>query len=339
MSLFSSKIATKSMVPICRQLATSYNAGIPIVRGLGLVGDAARDPRARRVIQGIRADVENGATLGAATRAQEKYLPEFFIQLMASGELGGKLDVMLRDLADYYEDRLAMKRDMIAAAIYPMVQLAAAWFLGTFALRLIMSPEFGTSQFDLAIYVGEWLVFQAKAAVVFALVFAGCVVLARFGLLRWITGWVSNYVWPIRGVMRKFALVRFFRSFSLLISSGLNIQQCVRSAAAVTGNPYIERDLLRAVPLISDGVTLTEAFSHCRSLTPVAREMLFVGEQSGRLDESLNKVAEYHLAEANQAVQATAKILGILVLLGIATLVGVIVIKFYLTLYSRMGVM
>src|SRR5690606_31477556 len=110
MGLMTAEISSKHLVPLCRQMATSYDAGLPIIRTLELMADNAKDARAKQVFRSMAEDTRNGATLGEAARRQQKYLPRFFIELLHSGELGGRLDVMLRDMADYYEDKLAMQR-------------------------------------------------------------------------------------------------------------------------------------------------------------------------------------------------------------------------------------
>ena len=337
MGLFSAQVSTKEMVPLCRQLATTYDGGIPIIKSLDLVAGMARGSKARQVIRGLSEEVQSGSTLGDAARKQARYLPQYFIELLSAGELSGQLSAMLRDLADYYEDRLAMRRSLIGMMVYPCLQLSAAWFLGSFALRLIRSLDFtGKTRFDLIEYCIGYLWFQLRALTVAVSVFAVIVVLARMGVFKWIWGWVTNYLWPIKTVTRKFALARFFRSMSLLVGSGMNIIRCIENSAAIIVNPYIQRDLLLAVPRIDDGATLYEAFSVTRSLTPVAREMLFVGEQSGNLEDSLRKVAEYHLEEANHAVKVATRILGVVILLTMAGLIGYLYITFFVTYYGGM---
>lgn len=337
MGLFSAKIPTRSMVPMCRQLATAYHAGIPIVRGLLLASENARDKRSRQVLREMADSVREGSTLAGAAKRQEKYLPPFFIELLRAGEQGGRLDVMLNDLASYYEDRMRMQRQILIGLTYPALQVAMAWFLGTFALGLVSKIDFSSQvRFDLMQYIISYLYFQGGAMAVLAALILSCAALSRMGVFSWIYGWFTNHIWPINIVTRKFALARFFRSMALLIGSGMHIIPCIKSAAATTANPYIERELLRAVPFVSDGATLVEAFAPVRIMTPTAREMLLVGEQSGNLDGALMKVSEYHLAEANQAVKVASTVMGVLILVGIAALVGALIITFYSRLYGGM---
>lgn len=341
MGLMTTEISARHLVPICRQMATSYDAGLPILRTLEMMADNAKNSRSKQVFRDMAGDIRQGATLGEAARRQQKYLPRFFIELLHSGELGGRLDIMLRDLAEYYEDRLAMQRTIVGAMVYPALQLAAAWFLGTFSLGIIGKINLDTGEpFSLDRYFTEYLTFQGFATGSFALVVVGIIVLARLGLIRWSSGLVLHHIWPLNTVSRKFSLARFFRSFSLLVGSGMNMKSCIANAAAITGNPYIEKDLLKAIPRVADGHTLVEAFSGCRSLTPLAREMIEVGERSGNLEGSLRKVSEYHLEEGRHAVNVATKILGVGIVLAVGLTVGYIIISFYSKYFSMLdGIM
>ncbi|MFA6242553.1 MAG: type II secretion system F family protein [Candidatus Hydrogenedentales bacterium] len=340
MGLFSPQIDLKKMVPLCRQLATTHDAGIPIVRALDVVGRQQKDRQVREMLIKMNDSIKDGSSLAEAARAQSRLLPTFFIELIASGERGGKLDVMLRDLAQYFEDRLAMQRQITRAMTYPIIQLMFAWFCGTFALRLIPKVTAGIAgkgePFDLMAYFREYAIFQAQAMLVFATVFAVCVVLSRLGYFGYVWGFFATKVWPLSTVTKKFGLARFFRSMSLLIGSGLRIDHCVESSAAVTANPYMQKDLVKAIPLIRDGCTLVEAFTASRYLTPTAREMIHIGEISGQLETALRKVSQYHLDEATHAVNIATKVFSVLIGLAMAGLVGYIIITFYMRLYGGM---
>lgn len=342
MAILSSQISTKAMVPVCRQLATTYEAGIPIMKAIDHVGSHSKDPGVRKALLAMGKDLSGGATLAEAAQRQSKYLSPFFVHLLASGEQGGHLDVMLNDLAEYFEDRLAIQRSILAAMTYPILLLTIAWFLGSFAIGMVRealasiddSTRGGVS--GVTEYIGEYVDFQIGAIVIFAIVCGVFILLARLGALKWITGAVTTHVWPLAKVTRYFGMARFFRSFALLISSGLGVPQCIRGAAAVTANPYIERDLLRAVPRVKEGSTLVEAFAGSHCMTPLAREMLAVAEESGKLDEHLKKAADYHLKEANHAVQVAMTVFTTLLMLCVFALVGGIIIYFWTTLYGGM---
>ena len=339
MGLFSPEIPTKNMVPLCRQLATAYDAGIPIIQVFESVSSQSGTGKTRRVMREIAADLRSGSGLDDAVKKQSKFLSPIFVHLLATGEVGGRLEIMLKDLADFYEDRLRMQRQIAASMFLPAVELAAAWFLGSFALGILSVVQeaidgTGGGTKGVTAYVDRYIQLQMRAGVVVVFFFIIAVILARMGVLRWVTGFVSTYIWPLSTVTRHFALARFFRSLSLLIGSGLSITRCVQNAAAVTSNPYMERDLLKAVPHIKRGSTLVEAFSHTRFLTPVSRDMLAVGEESGNLEFQLRKTSEYHMQDGNTAAERTAKIFGLMIMFAVFVLVGGIIISFYANLYG-----
>ncbi|HOS03809.1 MAG TPA: type II secretion system F family protein [Candidatus Hydrogenedentes bacterium] len=340
MGLVSSQLPMRSLVVTCRQLSTAYNAGIPILQGIELTERQARGSKTRQVLAAMRHAIRSGSTLADAARAQAPYLPRILIELLDAGEKGGRLDVMLRDLADYYEDRLAMRREIVGALVYPVFMLFAAWYFGSFALMLVnrllgvFAPR-ADAAFDFEAFFRDYFQLQLFAHAAALAVVAVCIVLARMGVFRWISSLFTTFLWPFSAVTRRFALSRFFRTMSLLIGSGLPIVACIERSAAVALNPYIERDLLKAVPYVKEGSTLTHAFAGVY-LTATAREMLHVGEETGSLEVQLRKVSDYHLAEALQAVQMATRLLRVLVMLIVGATVGLVVIRFYATLYGGM---
>jgi len=335
MGLLSPQVSTKEMVLFCRQLATAYEAGIPILQGLNLVRRGGISRKLSGILERSAARIREGASLSESLRGESRYLPPFFVEVLAAGEQGGTLDAMLKDLADFYEDLLKLKQSVAVSMVYPGLQLAAAWFLGTFSLRLLPYIRSGGDRaFQFDAYLRDYMIFQTRAAV-FALGAAVVVILlGRAGLLDKLAGFIKTFVWPFNQISRRFGLSRFFRSMSLLVGAGLRMDRCIEHAARVTMNPLMERDLKRAIPLVMGGHTLVEAFSRVNCLSPVGRDMLAVGEQTGKLETSLRKVAEYHLAEAKAAVSIATKVMNVLILLAVGAVVGYIVISFYSGLYS-----
>jgi type IV pilus assembly protein PilC len=335
MGVLTSEISNKQMVPLCRQIATSYDAGIPIIRTLEIVSNQLKDQKLRGIVQTMRDDIVQGSTLAEAANKQRKYFPPVFINLLAGGEQGGKLDVMLRDLADYYEDRQAMTRQIVGMMIYPLIQLGLAWFLGTFSLRLItlvmgqMSARSPSIKFEDVI--ADYLTFQGKSMIVVALAAVAVVVLSRAGLFKYVSGIVKTYIWPISNVARNFAMARFYRSMALLTGSGLNIIKCIQNSAAATANPYIEKDVLKIIQPLQHGSPLSDALGESKFINQVSREMIRVGEESGRIESQFKKASEYCLEQAKHAAQIMTRVFGVLVSLVVACIVGYVVIRFYVT--------
>lgn len=320
---------------MCRELATAYDAGIPILKGLQLIERTAASNTTKNVLMEMRTAIQAGATLGDAARAQQKRLPPFFVELLASGERGGKLDVMLRDLADYYEDRLRIQRAVAGAMAYPAFLMAASWFLGSFSIGLIGNLSLDPRKtFSLGDYVDAWLRFQGIALLLFAGALVVLWLLGRTGIPQRLWGIIATHLWPLSAVTRRFALARFFRSFSLLAGAGINIRHSIEQAALTTANSYMVEDLSKALPVVAQGGTLEEAFARCRTLTPVDREMIAVGEVSGNLEFQLKKAAEYHFEAAQVALKVALRSLSTGLILLAGSLVGYTIISFYSKLFS-----
>lgn len=338
MGLLSSKLSAGEMAIICRQLAVMYNAGIPILGALSLVAEQRPGTKGYRFLSAMSALIADGASLGEAARAESNVLPDLFVEVMSAAEKGGRLDVLLRDLADHYERIHEMKRAVIVSLIYPGLQLVAAWFLGTFALGIARSIgniyDGSGGRFSMSAYLSAYAWFQVA---VVGLLFLGAVILAvpaRLGWLHGVATLAKNSIWPLNRISQKFALARFYRGMALLVQAGLDMKQCIARSAAMTMNPPMERDLKKAVPVVGRGGTLVEAFSASRYLSRVGREMLAIGEQTGDLDVALQKAAEYSFEEGRAAVTSAAKVLQVLITVVVGCIVGYFVISFYGNLYK-----
>jgi type II secretory pathway component PulF len=339
MPVFSKELSTKAMVPVCRQIATAYEAGIPIIRVMETVGAQQRNPAVRRVLESIGRDLSAGATLAEATANHSEYLSPYFANLLGSGEQSGKLDTMLNDLATYYEDKLALQRKITGALAYPIFLISACWFLGTFAFGIVrntlanINSRTSGAQ-NISEYLKEYLSLQVNAMGILAILIIIAIVLSRMGLLKWITCMITTHIWPLSVVTRKLGMARFFRSLGLMFGSGISTTTSIEKSAAVVGNPYIEQDLLASIPLVRRGHTLVESFSECKMMTPLAMEMLMVGEQSGNMDGQLLKAAEIHQREADQAITMATQVMTTLIMAVAFTMVGGIVIYFWTSFYG-----
>lgn len=332
MGLLSKELSARTMVPLCRQLATAYDAGIPITRTLEIVGSKQKDRGVRSLLTGIRDGIKSGETLTSAANRHRDKLSPFFIAVLEAGERGGRLDLMLNDLAEYFEERLELQRQVIGMMAYPAILLYIAWWLGNFSLQ-VLGQQFASLN-DLFVFMGEYAMWQAQVHAVFAVVAVVFIVLSRAGVTPFLVSKLALRVWPFGNVVRKFAIARFARSFSLLVASGVPMEKAIRGAAAVSGNAEIERDLVQAVPYVRDGRTLAEAFAGSRYLDATAKEMIIVGEESGKLDTQLRKVGEYNMAEARHATHRLMKVLPVLVMLMVGGAVAYIIISFYMRLYG-----
>lgn len=332
--IFSSKLGLRTMVPFCRQLATAHKAGIPILRSFEIIVNQTHNWRLRNVVSRMSDSIRAGSTLDQAARQESKYLPAFFVELVGAGEIGGRLAEIFENLADYYERMAELVRKLIGKLIYPLCLLLA--LLITMCLMSAIGKASNEYGLDFNLLIQSFLANLLRLSAALAVLLAVIVVLARMGLLRWISGLVSTFMWPLASLTRKLSISRFARSLALLVRSGVPITEAVRKAAATANNPYIERSLVRCIPDIQAGEPLSTALSPCRYLSEMAREMIHTGEESGALDQHLEKIADIHEAEAVQAAQNVIVVLGVLVLVAVAIGIGFFVISFWTNYYGAL---
>ena len=268
---------------------------------------------------------------------EQAYLPSLFVELVGAGEMSGRLDEMFDSLAGYYERTLDLVRRMRGKMIYPIVLVTL--------LLLVMNFWFAIFRATMGALGAGGVDFNKLVRVffqnigLFGLGLAGAlvvlVVLSRLGVLGWIFGFVSTFLWPFSRLTRKLAISRFARAFGLLLKSGVPVMDALTKAAVVTSNPYIERSLLRCLPAIQSGESLSVALSQCRYLSDLAREMIHSGEEAGRIDQHLEKVAEIHEAEATQAAKNLIVVMGIMLLLAVGIAIGIYVVSFWVGYYEN----
>jgi type IV pilus assembly protein PilC len=299
-----------------------------------IIARQTRDNRLKRIVFRMAESIRGGSTLEEAARRESKYLPRFFVELVGAGEMGGRLDEIFDNLATYYERTYLFVRQIVTSLIYPGMQLLVFFLVATLmgALNTCMSEQGLNVDELIRVYLGM----LGRSLLVGLIVLVVAIVLARAGLLKWVAALFSTFVWPVAPVIRKSALARFARSLGLLVRSGVPITEAVRKAAATTSNPYIERSLLQCVPAIQAGNSVSSALSKCPYLSEMARELIYTGEESGKLDFHLAKIAEIHEDEAVQAARVLVRVAGILILLAIAVLVGWFVIRFYVGYFNSL---
>lgn len=294
--LFARRFGMKRMALFCHSFAALQDGGVPVLRSLHVLGrpdppNTISDKRLRIILNRVGERVQRGATLGEAFRAERRSFPDLFIELVASGELVGEMGTLLRELATYYDQRVEARRALIRSLVYPAVIVLLAFYLIPF-IKGFLRSDLSVEEY-LLVYLRQTVRTHAGPAIVFA-------VLWVTGLWACIWAFVKTYVPPLRGITRRFALGRFFRCWAILLDAGLGVVPAIERAAAATGNPYIRRALVRAVPLVQQGRTLEEAFASMPYLTPLERTMISTGEQAGRIESLLNKVSHELFASAHQ---------------------------------------
>ncbi len=340
-------IKTRDIVIFTRQFATMINAGLPLVQSLDILARQTENKALARVIEQVQHDVESGNTLADALRNHPKVFTDLFVNMVAAGEVGGILDVILLRLAVFLEKNDALKRKIKGAMVYPAVIFLVA--IGAVAtLLIVVIPTFqemfesagvplpAPTRVVIGLSEGLQSYWYIVLAVIAALVIGirtyyktsnGQLVIDRL-LLRV----------PIIGpLLRKTAVARFTRTLGTLVSSGVSILDGLEITARTAGNRVIQDAVMASRTSIAGGETIAEPLKRAEVFPPMVVSMIHVGEQTGGLDEMLTKIADFYDEEVDQAVEALLSALEPIMIVFLGGIVGGMIVAMYLPIFDMIN--
>lgn len=334
-----------------RQLAVMIDAGLPLVESLEVLGAQEEDAGFRETILAVRAHVEGGVGLAAALARYPRAFDTLYVNMVAAGEAGGVLDVILQRLATYIETSVRLRAQVRAALTYPAAVVAIAAVVVAAVLWKVV-PAF-TSLFD---GLGATLPLPTRVVMAasdgFAVVVpvlllgggAGALGLRRFYRTprgrRLVDGALLGA--PAFGtVLRKVAVARFCRTLATLLSAGVPILDALEITARTAGNAVVEGAVLTARGSIESGEPVSAPLRKTRVFPLLVTQMIHVGETTGALDTMLARIAGFYEEEVDAAVAAMLALLEPLLIAFLGVVVGGIVLAMYLPIFdliSRMAV-
>ncbi|NPV82102.1 MAG: type II secretion system F family protein [Candidatus Aminicenantes bacterium] len=340
------KVRLKELAFFSRQLSVLIDAELPLIQSLGLLAEQQKNRYFSRVITEVKEDVEAGSALHQALRKHPKVFDDLYCNLVASGEQSGSLDTMLRRLADYQESMIKLRAKVRQAMIYPAAIITFAILVAIFMLWKVI-PVFGSIYQELGAQLPALTAF-VLALSRFVQRFIIIIFLGLVGLVVGFRYWRKTppgreavdrgmLKFPVMGnLMRKISLSRFTRTLSTLISGGVPMLESLKIASTTTGNVIIERQILNARQMVSEGKSLNDALKEAGQgeFPPMMIQMVNVGESTGTLDEMLGKLANFFDDEVDDAVTSLLAALEPMVLIFVGGIVGGLVISMYLPLFN-----
>ncbi len=341
---FGPKVKVKDVVVFTRQFATMIDAGLPIVQGLDILGRSAENPAMKRVLLDVRDHVQNGGTLAEGMGRHPKAFDDLFVSMVAAGEVGGILDIILERLANHLEKSSKLKRQVKTAMIYPGVVVAAAVIV-TSVLLIFVIPTFADvfSGFGAAlpaptrfvISLSDFMV--ANGFLIFG-TFAGFI----FFLRRFAKTDKGKRVLhplylklPVFGeIIRKVSVARFTRTLGTMVSSGVPILDALQICSKTSGNKIVEAEINAVRASISEGKPIAEPLADSIIFPPMVVQMIAVGESTGALDAMLNKVADFYDDEVENAVSAMKQLIEPIMIIVLGSIVGGLVVAMYLPIFK-----
>lgn len=312
MKMGNPRLKTKELMLICRQMASLLSAGITVIRALDMLYQQMESKKAKEVIGNIYESIQSGKTLSESFREQEKALPSIMIYMIAAGEESGRLDEVMVHLAAHFEKDSKLKNKVAAAMVYPMILLFLTVAI-TLGLMILVVPQFAKTLADLGAplpgitllvlgmsknLVAYWYIYLI-IIIVLVVVFRAYTRSEKGGLA------FDKFLLkvPIVGKSQRMtAAARFTRTLSTLLKSGINVLEALEITSKTLGNRFLQARLYEARNDIRKGMSLSRSIRGISEFPPMIYAMVSIGEESGTLDEILNKSADFFEDEADSAM-------------------------------------
>jgi type IV pilus assembly protein PilC len=324
------------------------NAGLPLIQCLDLLAQQEQNKAFSKIIRSVKEDIEGGTSLTDALKKYPKVFDDLFVNLIAAGEAGGILDVVLGRLSNYLEKAMKLKAKVKSAMTYPIAVLVISFAVVALLLVKVIptfQQMFESSGAELpgptAAVVAMSKFAQAYWWVIVAVIIAFVIILRQVYKTekgRWMIDSAILKA-PVFGpVMKKVAVARFSRTMATMMSSGVPILEGLNIVSKSAGNVVVEDALMKTRQAISEGRSIAEPLSETGIFPPMVVQMISVGEATGALDSMLNKIADFYDDEVDAAVDAMTALLEPVMMVFLGGIVGGMIIAMYLPIFKMASV-
>lgn len=337
------RIKAKDKVVFTRQLATLVKAGLPIARALNVIQSQIDNPKMLRIVKAISVSVQGGISLSQSLARHPEVFGSIYISMVEAGEASGNLDETLLRLASQEEKQAALMAKIRGAFTYPLVVLAV--LIGVMVLMITMVlPQVGQMYTDLKKplpFLTSILLGMSAIFVKFWYIFVMLLVLAGYGVHAYIKtpdgrsklDRLKFNIPVFDTLIKKMYMARFARTLGSLVSSGVPVLQALDIAAKSSNNVHLEKAIREVATKVKAGTAMSKPLSDHPLFLPLVGQMINVGEQTGTVGDSLEKVANYYEEEVDQAVKNISTLIepATMVLLGgmVAFLIASVLLPIY----------
>lgn len=329
-----------------RELATLLNAGLPLDRSFEILINLAEHDGIRERMMTIRNEVRGGAALSKALDQHRDVFSRFYVNMVRAGEAGGALGNVLQRLADYMERAKELRETVVSSLIYPTILLAVA-VSSVIILIMFVVPQF-KQIFDqsgkalpvaTALVLNTGLFLRAQWPILLAIVLLiGWLLVRSFQIPSSRAGWDARLLkWPIAGkLIAKMEMARFARSLGTLLQNGVPLLAGLSILRETLGNAVF-RDAVEIVAReLKEGRGMSKPMLEVGVFPKLAVQMIAVGEETGKLDEMLFKVADVYDREVAAAIKRALALLEPIMIVGLALLIGGIIMSILVAMFDLM---
>ena len=345
--LFSPKVKKKDLAVFCRQFYTMLDAGIGIVKCLDILEKQTENKTLVKAIASVYEDVQKGFTLSEAMKSHKNVFPQLLIHMVEAGEVSGNLDTIMERMAVHYEKESKLEQKIKSAMIYPImlavVSIAVVVFLLVSVLPTFISMFEGSGQAlpgptQILLDISNWLssYWYIFISMVLGLILA-FVVLGRTPSGRRFLDNLKLKIPVVKDTTVKIITSRFTRTLSTLLASGIPLIQSIEVVSKIVGNKVVYDRLEVATDDIRKGVSLSRAVRNVGIFPPMVDSMINIGEESGALDDILNKTADFYDDEVEASLQKMTTLMEPLMLVFMAVIIGFIVIAIAMPMFEMMN--
>ena len=339
------KIKPKDIALFTRQLATMMKAGLPLMQAFDIVAKGHSNASMTKLLMDIRGDIEQGTSMADAFAKHPKYFDRFYSNLVRAGEAGGVLESLLDKLATYKEKTQAIKKKVKSALTYPAAVLVVAIAL-VIVMMMFVLPEFGKVYDGMGVALPALTQFMMNISDFFV-AYGWLVIIGLIGSVVGFYQWLQRspklqkrvdallLKMPIfGGIVRKATIARWARTTSTLFAAGVPLVETLDSVAGASGNIIYEEATQEIRSKVNQGISLTSGMVATDLFPNMMVQMASIGEESGALDDMLNKAAEFYEDEVDNAVSQLSSLMEPIIMVVLGGIVGVILVAMYLPLFN-----
>jgi type IV pilus assembly protein PilC len=334
------KIKIKVATQFARQLSTLQDAGLAILRSLRILEEQQKKGAFRRIIGYVADDIESGSTLSEAMGKYPRCFNRLFVNMVAAGEVGGVLDVILSRVADFMEKNERLKSKIKGAMVYPVVVMFAAMLI-VLGLMIFIIPTFSSVLSDMSdgkaklptltlklMEISNWLTgrYGGNAVIVAVtpfILFSLLKLVRKFKVGRYASDWVKLHLPVMKQVVYK-----------TLIGAGVPILEAINITRETADNEVYSRMLGKVHGAIRQGDTFANPLRQSKTVDSIVVNMVDVGEETGDMDKMLMKVADNFDEEADVLVSAMMSMLEPIMIVTLGLIVGTIVLAMFLPMVT-----
>lgn len=336
---FGNRVGLRELGIFCRQFYSILYAGISIIPALNMVGNQTENRALRKALKEVQMSVEKGDTLASAMKGQSEVFPNILISMIEAGEASGNLDVSFERMASHFEKEAKLKGIMKKAMIYPSfvgviaVVVVIVMLVGVIPQFTVMFSEMNIEMPGLTKFIINMSDFLLKngfyIGIVAVIAITALRIFLKSDLGQEVLGRIGLKVPVVNKLIIKTASARLGKTLATLLAAGIPLIDAIEITAKVTDNVIIKNALLKAKDDVERGVPLSQPLESSGLFPPMVYQMIRIGEETGQIENMLEKIAVYYEEEVENASQALIAVIEPLMIVTLAVFVGFILVAIF----------